>query len=283
MGRVEGKVAFITGAARGQGRSHAIRLAEEGADIIALDLCAPVEGVVAPASTPDDLEQTVKLVEETGRSIRAFEGDVRDGDRVAEIVAAGLESFGHIDIVIANAGIATVDFLWELDEAKWQTMIDINLTGVWKTVKAAVPSMIERGAGGSVIMTSSAAGLAAIPRLGHYSAAKHGVTGLARAFAVELAPYGIRANSIHPGNVNSPMINNPSGFEAFTGSPDTTEDQFRDAMMSMNAMATPWAEVEDISDAVLFLASEESRWVTGTQLVVDAGNILPFKIPHGAV
>jgi len=283
MGRVEGKVAFITGAARGQGRSHAIRLAEEGADIIALDLCAPVEGVVAPASTPDDLEQTVKLVEETGRSIRAFEGDVRDGDRVAEIVAAGLESFGHIDIVIANAGIATVDFLWELDEAKWQTMIDINLTGVWKTVKAAVPSMIERGAGGSVIMTSSAAGLAAIPRLGHYSAAKHGVTGLARAFAVELAPYGIRANSIHPGNVNSPMINNPSGFEAFTGSPDTTEEQFRDAMMSMNAMATPWAEVEDISDAVLFLASEESRWVTGTQLVVDAGNILPFKIPHGAV
>jgi len=282
MGRVEGKVAFITGAARGQGRSHAIRLAEEGADIIALDLCAPVEGVVAPASNPDDLEQTVKLVEATGRSILAFEGDVRDGDRVAEIVAAGLESFGHIDIVIANAGIATVDFLWELDEAKWQTMIDINLTGVWKTVKAAVPSMIERGAGGSIIMTSSAAGLAAIPRLGHYSAAKHGVTGLARAFAVELAPYGIRANSIHPGNVNSPMINNPSGFEVFTGSPDTTEEQFRGAMMSMNAMATPWAEVEDISDAVLYLASEESRWVTGTQLVVDAGNLLPFKIPHGA-
>lgn len=279
MGRVEGKVALITGAARGQGRSHAVRLAEEGADILAVDICADIASVATPGPSADDLRNTVKLVEKTGQSAMSFICDVRDAQAMAGVVEAGLETFGHIDVVVANAGIASVGNIWEITEAAWKEMIDINLTGVWNTVKAAVPSMIERGSGGSLILTSSAAGLAAIPRLGHYSAAKHGVTGLARAFAVELAPYGIRANSLHPGNVNSPMINNPSGYEAFTGNPGTTYEDFKTAMASTNAMRTPWAEVEDISNAVLYLASEESRWVTGTQLVVDAGNLLPFKIP----
>jgi SDR family mycofactocin-dependent oxidoreductase len=278
MGRVAGKVAFISGIARGQGRAHALRLAEEGADIIGFDLCGQAETAPYPMATREDLDETVRAVEALGRRIVAKVADARDADAVSGVLAEGLKALGRVDVVVANAGIASVGLLWEISEQTWQEMIDINLTGVWNTVKATVPALISTGEGGSIIVTSSAAGLVPIPRLGHYTAAKHGVTGIAKSFAVELAPHGIRANSLHPGNVNTPMINNPSGWVAFSGNANATGEEFRDALASMNAMPTPWAQAGDISDAVVFLASDESRWVTGTQQVVDAGNIIPFKM-----
>jgi SDR family mycofactocin-dependent oxidoreductase len=276
VGRLEGKVAFITGAARGQGRSHAVRFAEEGADIVALDLCGQIDTVLYPMSTPGDMANTVRLVESLGRRIIARQGDTRDGARIHEVVHEGLAEFGAIDIAVANAGIASVGYLWELDEKSWREMIDVNLGGTWKTIKAVVPVMIERRCG-SVIVTGSSASVAGLPRLGHYTAAKHGVTGLVKSFAIELASYGIRVNAVEPGNVNSPMINNPAAWAAFTGSQEATGEQFAEAMQVNNALSVPWVETVDVSNAMLYLASDESRFVTGTQHVVDAGNLLPVK------
>jgi SDR family mycofactocin-dependent oxidoreductase len=276
VGRLEGKVAFITGAARGQGRSHAVRFAEEGADIVALDLCGQIDTVPYPMSTPGDMASTVRLVESLGRRIIARQGDTRDGARIHEVVHEGLAEFGAIDIAVANAGIASVGYLWELDEKSWREMIDVNLGGTWKTIKAVVPVMIERRCG-SVIVTGSSASVAGLPRLGHYTAAKHGVIGLVKSFAIELASYGIRVNAVEPGNVNSPMINNPAAWAAFTGSQEATGEQFAEAMQVNNALSVPWVETVDVSNAMLYLASDESRFVTGTQHVVDAGNLLPVK------
>ncbi len=224
MTRVENKVAFITGAARGQGRSHAIKLAEEGADIIAVDICTDIATVPYNGASEDDLTQTAKEVEALGRRIVCLKVDVRDLSALQAVAAEGAEHFGKIDIVIANAGIASFGSALELDENTWQTMVDINLTGAWKTVKATAPAMIERGAGGSVILTSSVAGLIAFPNLAHYTAAKHGVTGLMRALAIELAPHSIRVNSVHPACVDTPMVSNEASWscspvdEAQTGS-----------------------------------------------------------------
>ena len=200
-GRVAGKVAFITGAARGQGRSHALRLAEEGADIIAVDLCAQVSSVPYAMSTPDDLAETVKEIEALDRRIVATQADVRDYGAVKAAVEDGVAQLGRLDIVSANAGIFSFGSLEQLDDATWQDMIDVNLTGVWHAAKAAIPHL--RAAGGcSIILTSSTAGLKAIPNTGHYNSAKHGVVGLMRSLAVELGQHGIRVNSVHPTNVN---------------------------------------------------------------------------------
>ncbi|GAA3071338.1 mycofactocin-coupled SDR family oxidoreductase [Pseudonocardia yunnanensis] len=279
MGRLDGKIAFITGAARGQGRSHAVRFAEEGADIIAFDICNQVETAPYPMSTPNDLTYTVELVESLNRRIIARQGDTRDGARIQEVVDEGLAKFGAIDIAVANAGIAGVGCLWELDERSWRDVVEINLSGTWKTMKAVAPAMIERRQG-SIIVTGSTGSIAALPRLGHYTAAKHGVIGLVKAFAVELAPYRVRANAVNPGNVNSPMINNLAARAAFTGSADITAEQFSAAMQANNALPVPWVEVRDVSNAMLYLASDESRFVTGTQHVVDAGSLLPVKVPQ---
>jgi (+)-trans-carveol dehydrogenase len=282
MGRVEGKVAFITGAARGQGRSHAIRLAQEGADIVALDICQDVETVPFAGATEADLQETVKAVEALDRRIVAQQADVRDLAAVQRVVDEGLSQFGHIDIVCANAGILSITPTLEVTEEQWDTVVDINLTGVWKTVKAAAPAMVERGQGGSIILTSSAAGLIAYPNLGHYTAAKHGVTGLMRVLAVELAPHMIRVNSVHPTTVDTPMIDNPAIRELFTGQGDIARAEAEEAFKPLNALPVPWVEAVDISNAVLYLASEESRYVTGTTMVVDAGALAPYKIPHEA-
>ena len=281
MGKLEGQVAFITGAARGQGRSHAVRLALEGADIIAVDICAQISSVSYAMSTPDDLAQTVKEVEATGRRIVARQADVRDLASLRASVDAGLSEFGHIDIVIAIAGIASFAPALDLTEEMWQDMIDINLTGLWKTVKAAAPSMVERGQGGSIILTSSVAGIIAFPALAHYTAAKHGVVGLMRSLAIELAPANIRVNSINPTTVDTPMIANPAGYSLFMGGlPDVTREQAAVGMRAINALPIPWVEAVDVSNAVLYLASDESRYVTGTTMVIDAGAAQPFKIPH---
>lgn len=281
MGRVQGKVAFITGAARGQGRAHAVRLAQEGAEIVAVDLCSDVATVPYDGATEADLEQTVKEVEALDRRIVAQQADVRDLSSLQAAVDAGLSQFGHLDIVCANAGIGSFAPALDMTEDMWQDVVDINLTGVWKTVKATAPSMVERGQGGSIILTSSIAGLIAFPHLAHYTAAKHGVTGLMRTLAAELAPHSIRVNSVHPTTVDTPMVANEAIWGLFLGGVQgATREQAAAGMTALNAMPVPWVEAVDISNAVLYLASDEARYVTGTTMVIDAGAMQPFKIPH---
>ena len=271
-GRVEGKVAFITGAARGQGRSHAVRLAEEGADIIAVDLCAQVGSVPYPMATPEDLANTVKEVEALDRRIIAARADVRDYAGLKQALDDGVAQLGRLDIVCSNAGISSFGAAAELDETTWQDMIDINLTGMWHACKAAIPHLIAGGRGGSIVITSSDAGLKGFPNLAHYVSAKHGVVGLMRTLALELAPHLIRVNSLHPSTVNTDMIQNEATYRLFRpdlqnpGPQDMTE-----AATAINALPIPWLEPVDISNAVLFLASDEARYITGVPLPVDAG------------
>ncbi len=272
MGRVEGKVAFITGAARGQGRSHALRLAEEGADIIAIDVCEAVESNNIPPATEADLAETVRMVEALDRRIVATKADVRDYDAVKAAVDAGVAELGRLDIVAANAGIAgTPAQSVDIPEDHWMTMIDINLSGVWRTCKAAIPHLKAAG-GGSIIITSSDAGLFAYPNLAHYVSAKHGLVGLMRTLALELAGDMIRVNSIHPTTVATDMVLNDTIYRLFR--PDLenpTREDFASAAVAMNALPIPWVEAVDISNAVLWLASDEARYVTGVPLPVDAG------------
>lgn len=215
-GRVDGKVAFIAGAARGQGRSHAIRLAEEGADIIAVDVCKNVDNVQIDLATPGDLLETRERVEALGRRIVTDEVDVRDFDALKAVVDRGVAELGRLDIILANAGTGNGGLTVEsVDESAWQIMIDINLTGVWKTVKAGSPHMIAGRCGGSIVLTSSVAGLKAFPNMSQYVSAKHGVVGLMRSCAVELAPLMVRVNGVHPTRVNSPMVMNEETFALF--------------------------------------------------------------------
>ncbi|GAA0935522.1 mycofactocin-coupled SDR family oxidoreductase [Pseudonocardia zijingensis] len=271
-GRVEGKVAFITGAARGQGRSHAVRLAQEGADIVAVDACAPISSVDKyPLATKEDLDDTVAAVEALGRRIVARVADVRDADGLGAALEEGVSELGGLDIVVANAGIASYGMSWELTEEMWQQMLDVNLTGVWHTAKAAVPHLISRG-GGSMVFTSSIGGLKGIMQVAHYVSAKHGIVGLMRTMANELAGHRIRVNTVHPTNVDTDMIQNPGTWGMFApGDPEPTRDKAMPGFMSLNALPVPWIESIDISNAVLFLASDEARFITGVTLPVDAG------------
>jgi SDR family mycofactocin-dependent oxidoreductase len=280
MGRLDGKVAFITGAARGQGRSHAIRLAEEGADIVAVDILDDVDTVLYSEAREADRDETVNAVEKLDRRILFETADVRDLARLQEVVELGVSEFGHIDIVCANAGICTSAKSWEMTEEQWQTTIDVNLTGVWKTIRAVVPSMIQAGRGGSIVITSSIGGVLAFPNLVHYNAAKHGVVGVMRSFAVELGQFNIRVNSVHPTNVNTDMLLNSAVRELMTGVPNADEQAVRTLLTPMHILNIPWVEPIDISNAVLWLASDESRYVTGTTQLVDGGATAPYKIPH---
>ncbi|ABW13866.1 short-chain dehydrogenase/reductase SDR [Parafrankia sp. EAN1pec] len=276
-GRVAGKVALITGAARGQGRSHAVRLAQEGADIIAVDLCADVPGVPYPGGTREDLAETVRQVEALDRRAVATVADVRDHEQLAAAVVGGVAEFGRLDVVSANAGIAMPPFpTHEMPEEVWQGMLAVNLTGVWHTCKAAIPHLIAGGRGGSIILTSSAAGLRGYENIANYVAAKHGVVGLMRTLANELARHSIRVNSVHPTTVSTEMIQNESTYRQFR--PDLTdtptEDDVRDAFTSLNLIPVPWIESIDVSNALLFLASDESRYITGITLPIDAGQMV---------
>jgi SDR family mycofactocin-dependent oxidoreductase len=275
-GRVEGKVAFITGAARGQGRSHAVRLAQEGADIIAIDICGPIDNVVYPASTPADLAETADMVKGLSRRIVTAEVDVRDYEALKAAVDNGVDQLGRLDVIVANAGIGNGgNKLHKLPESLWQDMIDVNLSGVWKTVKAGVPHLIAGGRGGSIVLTGSVGSMKALAHTGHYIAAKHGVIGLMRSFAVELGQHMIRVNSVHPTQVNTPMTMNDVTFRLFR--PDLKNpgpDDFAPFSQMMHTLPVPWVEPADISNAVLFFASDESRYVTGVSLPVDAGSML---------
>jgi SDR family mycofactocin-dependent oxidoreductase len=275
-GRVEGKVAFISGAARGQGRSHAVRLAQEGADIIAVDICGPIENMAYPPSTPADLAETAGLVKAQNRRIVTAEVDVRDYDALKAAADSGVEQLGRLDIIVANAGIGTFgNKLHKIPEKTWQDMIDVNLSGVWHTVKAGVPHIIAGERGGSIVLTGSVGSHKAMAYTGHYIAAKHGVVGLMRAFAVELGQHRIRVNSVHPSQVNTPMTMNDVTFRLFR--PDLENpgpEDFAPFSQMTHTLPVPWVEAIDISNAVLFLASDESRYVTGVSLPVDAGALL---------
>jgi SDR family mycofactocin-dependent oxidoreductase len=272
MGVLDGKVAFITGAARGQGRSHAVRLAEEGADIIAVDLCKQPETVSVPGATPEDLQETVSLVEAFGRRIVARQADVRDLTRLSLIAREGVAELGRLDIVVANAGIWAVGATEpEGPEARakvWQESIDIDLTGVWNTTEATIPILVEAGQGGAIVLTSSTAGLKSMSinslAQNAYTAAKHGVVGLMRNLAVEMAPHMIRVNTIHPTSVHTPMIENDVTAAYVEAHPETM------ALMS-NLMPVDAVDPVDISNGVLYLVSDAGRYVTGITLPVDAG------------
>jgi SDR family mycofactocin-dependent oxidoreductase len=282
MSRLTGKVALITGAARGQGRSHALRLADEGADIIALDLCAQIPTVPYPMSDSDDLTTTVDLVKSRGRRVFGAEVDVRDLAALQTAVAAGVSELGRLDIVVANAGtLNDTAPLWELSERQFQDQIDVNLTGVWKTIKATVPTMLQQREGGAVILIGSISGLTLELNVGHYAASKHGVNGLMRTLSGELAPHGIRVNSINPTNVNTLMINNPRYNRLFAGAKDgATQQDALVALTAMHALPIPFLDPIDVSNAVVYLASDDGRYITGTTLVIDAGALNPFKAPH---
>jgi (+)-trans-carveol dehydrogenase len=266
---------LVTGAARGQGRSHAVRLAAEGADVIAVDICAnPLETLSYELSTEDDLDTTVKEIEATGRRAVKAIADVRSLPELERAVEAGLAELGRIDIVCANAGIGTWAVSWEMTAQQWSEMVDINLTGVFNTVRAALPSMVERGEGGSLVLTSSTAGLRAYQNTAHYTAAKHGVIGLMKVLAQECGPHGIRVNAVCPTTVRTPLVINDSTFELFA--PDVEhpgEDDVREAFEGLNILpGVAWIEPSDVSDAVLFLCSDAAKYITGVPLPIDAGN-----------
>ena len=276
-GRVEGKVAFITGAARGQGRSHALTLAREGADIIAVDITKQIDTVPYPMATPDDLTEMVNQVEALGRRIVAAQADVRDYDALKQALDEGVAELGRLDIVSANAGVFGFGTVQELAEQTWRDMIDVNLTGEWHAVKAAIPHLRADGTGGSIILTSSTMGLKAEPNIGHYNSAKHGVVGLMRTLALELAPDMIRVNALAPTTVNTDMIHNSATYELFAPdlpAAERTREVLAPRFQDLNALPIPWVEPADISNAVLFLASDEARYITGVALPVDAGQMI---------
>jgi (+)-trans-carveol dehydrogenase len=272
MGRLENKVAFITGAAHGQGRAHAVRMAQEGADIIAIDVCAQLPTVHYVMGTEEDLAETVRLVEAEDRRIIATKADVRDADALDAAVAAGVAELGRLDIIVGNAGISSTGSVLEITEEEWDAVVDVDLKGVWLTCKAGVPHILEHRQGGSIIITSSAAGLHAFANLAHYASAKHGLVGLMRVLAVELGPSNIRVNSIHPTQVDTPMLLDPYNYKLFR--PDLEDPQLEDLAEVSNAMHTlpvDFVHDVDIANAAVFLASDEARYITGVPLPVDAG------------
>lgn len=266
MGRLDTKVAVITGGGRGQGRSHALRLAREGADIVVCDIGEDLASVPYGLATQDDLDETVKLVEETGRRCVGVKADVRSTSDMQRVADRAMEEFGRIDIHLANAGILSLsDTTWDLTDEQWDEMIGVNLTGVFKSCRAVVPHMLAGERGGAIVITSSIAGLKPVMACTHYTAAKHGIVGVMKTLARELAPHMIRVNTIHPTGVDSPMSNNEFFATWMQENPELA-DPMRGNMMPVDSMP-----VEDVSSAVAWLVSDEAKWVTGVALPIDAG------------
>jgi (+)-trans-carveol dehydrogenase len=272
MGRLDNKVAFITGAARGQGRAHAIRMAEEGADIIGVDVCEQIGSVPYPLGTMEELEETAAAVEKLDRRMVIAKADVRSLDQLQAAVDQGVAELGRLDIVSSNAGIWSAGLFTDMDEQTYRDMIDVQMHGAYYACKATVPKLIEQGSGGSIVLTSSVAGLKGFPNQVHYNMAKHAVVGLMRTLANELAPHFIRVNSVHPSSTLTPMIDNAAIHSAFApGVENAKLEDFGETFTAMNLLPIPWMEAVDISNAVLFLASDEARYITGVTLPVDAG------------
>jgi SDR family mycofactocin-dependent oxidoreductase len=265
--RQQGRVAFITGAARGQGRAHALRLASEGADILALDLAGPLPGVPYESATPDDLAETARLVEKLDRRIITHQGDVRDFSDMKAFVDSGVAELGRLDVVVANAGICIPATWDETTPEIFRDHMDINVTGVWNTVMAGAPHLVAGGNGGAIVLTSSYAGKKMQPFMIHYTASKHAVTGMTRAFAAELGKHDIRVNSVHPGGVATPM----GGGDMVTEIERTNASNPKLAAMGTAFLNQGWVTAEEISNAVAFLVSDEAKFITAEHLSIDAG------------
>jgi len=275
-GTLDGKVAFVTGAARGQGRSHAVRMAQEGADVIAIDICGPVDDTITyPLATSDELAETARLVEAQGRKVLAREVDIRDLAALQQVVSDGVAQFGRLDVLIANAGVLSWGRLFEMPEEQWDSVVGVNLSGTWRTIRAAVPAMIEAGNGGSIIIVSSSAGLKATPGNGHYAASKFGLVGLTNALSLEVGEFGIRVNSIHPYSIQTPMIEPEAMAAIFTKYPQYLHSfapmpykpVAHDGKEGLQEFMTP----EEVSDVVAWLAGPGSNTVSGAQIAVDRG------------
>lgn len=275
---MEGRVALITGAARGQGRAHAARLAADGADIVAIDVCRPVsDSITYPMPTSEDLAETVRLVEATGRKVLAREVDIRDLAAQQQLVADAVEQFGRLDIVVANAGVLSWGRIWEMSEEQWDTVVDVNLNGTWRTIRAAVPAMIDAGNGGSIVIVSSSAGLKATPGNAHYAASKHGLVALTNALALEAGEYGIRVNSIHPYSIDTPMIEKDAMMEIFSKYPTFLHSfapmPFKPVAREGKPGLQEFMTVEEVADVVAWLASDASATISGSQIAVDRGTM----------
>jgi SDR family mycofactocin-dependent oxidoreductase len=277
-GTLEGRVAFVTGAARGQGRAHAVRLAGEGADIVAVDICGPISDTITyPPATSDELAETTSAVEATGRKVLAREVDIRDLAAQQQVVADAIEQFGRLDIVVANAGVLSWGRMFEMSEEQWDSVIDVNLNGTWRTLRAAVPAMIEAGNGGSIIIVSSSAGLKATPGNSHYAASKHGLVAITNALAIEAGEYGIRVNSIHPYSIGTPMVEPEVMMEIFgkyptyihSFSPMPFHPVNHEGKKGLKEFMTP----EEVSDVVVWLAGDGSATISGSQIAVDRGTM----------
>ena len=277
-GPLDGRVAFVTGAARGQGRAHAVRLAAEGADIIAIDVCGPIsESITYPLGSSEELAETVQAVEATGRKVLSREVDIRDLAALQQVVADGVEQFGRLDILVANAGVLSWGRLFEMSEEQWTAVIDVNLNGTWKTIRAAVPAMIEAGNGGSIIIVSSSAGLKATPGNGHYAASKHGLTSLTNSLALEVGEFGIRVNSIHPYSIDTPMVEKEAMMELFGKFPSFIHSfspfPYRPVSQAGAATLQDFMTAEEVSDVVAWLAGDGSMTISGSQINVDRGTM----------
>ena len=274
-GALAGRVAFVTGAARGQGRAYAVRLARDGADLIVSDICGPVSpSIPYEAATPDDLAETVRLVEAEGVSVLSATADTRDDAALRRLVADGLERFGRLDVVVANAGVLSWGRLWELSDEQWNAVIDVNLTGTWRTLRAVIPGMIDAGNGGSIIIVSSASGVKATPGNGHYSASKHGLTALTNTLALELGEYGIRVNSINPYSIATPMIQNQAMLGILSAHPSYLNSYAPmpyQPVVGGEAKRSDFMSPEEAAEVVAWLAGDGSGVVSGSQILVDRG------------
>jgi SDR family mycofactocin-dependent oxidoreductase len=272
-GRVAGRVAVVTGAARGIGRACALRLAEEGADIAALDIGAAMPTVAYRPSSTAQLEETASAVRAMGRRCLPLVADVRDGAAVRQAVAAAVGELGSADVLIAAAGIDSWGSAWELTDDQWDAMLAVNLTGVWQSAKAVSPYMISQR-GGAMVFIGSVLSHRAGRQFAHYTAAKHGVLGLVRAFALELASYNVRVNSVDPTVVLTDMVTSQQYMDNLVGHPGATEEEVRQHYLQWNVLPTPWIEPRDVANAALFLACDEARFITGLGLPLDAGAML---------
>jgi SDR family mycofactocin-dependent oxidoreductase len=275
---LEGRVAFVTGAARGQGRAHAVRLANEGADIVAVDVCGPVSDTITyPPATSEDLAETASAVEATGRKVLAREVDIRDLAAQQQVVADTIEQFGRLDVVVANAGVLSWGRMFEMSEEQWDSVIDVNLNGTWRTIRATVPAMIEAGNGGSIIVVSSSAGLKATPGNSHYAASKHGLVAITNSLALEVGEYGIRVNSIHPYSIDTPMVEPEAMMEIFGKYPTYIHSfspmPFHPVNHEGKKGLQEFMTAEEVSDVVTWLASDASATISGSQIAVDRGTM----------
>jgi SDR family mycofactocin-dependent oxidoreductase len=278
VGRVEGKVALVTGAARGQGRNHALRLAEEGADVILLDICEDLPTIPYPLGTEDELRETAESVEKLDRRVSWAKVDIRDADLMNEVVAKAVSDLGGLDIVSAGAGVCGYGSVLDLTVQEWKEQIDVNLTGAFNTAKATIPHILAQGRGGSVIFTASTCGLEVVQGIGHYNASKHGVVALTKTLAIELGPQNVRVNALCPTNVATPMVQNDATWRLFfpdVENPSQANAEAPDSIVrQMHVIPIPWIEPDDVTAGLLYLASDDGRYVTGSTMVIDAGRLL---------